>query len=85
VSCIHAPEPAPPPCHETSQERAPETCSHDHGQIAARVAIPHISFQTAIVPVAAIMPAPAEAIPIDVVGEAALLAPRRSPQAILRV
>jgi hypothetical protein len=84
VSCILVPEPPPPPCHETSQGE-PDACSHDHGQVAARVAIPQISYETAIVSVVAILPTPAAPIPIDVIGEATPVAPPKSPQAILRV
>jgi hypothetical protein len=85
VSCLHIPDPAPPPCHGAAPESPADECSHDHDRVVARVQSPSIEPYAAIPPVAIAFVKTVHAIADDPVGDDRPIAPRAGPQTILRV
>jgi hypothetical protein len=85
VSCVHVPEPTPPPCHGAEPETPANDCSHDHDRVVARVASPSIEPHAAILPAINLSAAPPQRIAFHAPGEGRPVVPRASPQAILRV
>jgi hypothetical protein len=85
VSCLHIPEPAPPPCHEAVPDAPADDCSHDHDRIVARAASPSIAHHAAIVPVVIAAVMTTHVIADHSTGNGRPVAPRASPHAILRV
>ncbi|HEX2339179.1 MAG TPA: hypothetical protein VHI98_01750 [Vicinamibacterales bacterium] len=85
ASCLHGPDPAPPPCHGDAPASPRDNCSHDHDGIVARVGSPSIEHHVAILPAVIVSVATPHDMALHMPGEGRPLVPRASPQAILRV